>query len=143
MLSKIAQQIIEQQITSPLTSALGTALTGNTTITGSANTSLFSGLFSFLPHFASGGNVSGPSIVGENGPELFIPSGNGTIMPNGSKIGGGVTVMQTINLSPGLPETVNAAVMNAAPRIASAAHAAVMTSLQKGGAESRIVGKRS
>ena len=31
---------------------------------------------------AAGGLVNAPSIVGENGPELFIPNGSGTIIPN-------------------------------------------------------------
>jgi lambda family phage tail tape measure protein len=31
---------------------------------------------------AAGGDITGPAIVGENGPELFIPKGNGTIIPN-------------------------------------------------------------
>jgi lambda family phage tail tape measure protein len=36
-----------------------------------------------LPGKASGGFIDGPAIVGENGPELFIPSKSGTIIPNG------------------------------------------------------------
>ena len=36
-----------------------------------------------LPAKASGGFIDGPAIVGENGPELFIPSKTGTIIPNG------------------------------------------------------------
>ena len=31
---------------------------------------------------ATGGDIDGPAIVGENGPELFIPSQRGTIIPN-------------------------------------------------------------
>lgn len=31
---------------------------------------------------ADGGMISGPTIVGENGPELFIPQRSGTIVPN-------------------------------------------------------------
>lgn len=31
---------------------------------------------------AAGGDINGPTIVGENGPELFIPSQRGTIIPN-------------------------------------------------------------
>lgn len=34
--------------------------------------------------FASGGYIDSPSIVGENGAELFIPNTPGTIIPNGS-----------------------------------------------------------
>ena len=45
--------------------------------------------------FASGGTITGPSIVGENGPELFIPGRSGAIIPNNnlndSMGGGGVT----------------------------------------------------
>jgi lambda family phage tail tape measure protein len=31
---------------------------------------------------ATGGEIGGPTIVGENGPELFIPSGRGNVIPN-------------------------------------------------------------
>jgi phage-related minor tail protein len=44
-----------------------------------------------FPKFADGGSISGPSIVGERGPELFVPRGSGTIIPNnqlGSAMGG-------------------------------------------------------
>lgn len=33
---------------------------------------------------ASGGRVDGPTLVGENGPELFVPQTSGTVIPNGS-----------------------------------------------------------
>lgn len=59
--------------------------------------SMFSGLFG---GFAGGGYaMSGqPYLVGENGPELFIPGASGSVMPNESMGGlGGVTVHQTIN----------------------------------------------
>jgi hypothetical protein len=35
-----------------------------------------------LPGFATGGRPTGLSIVGERGPELFMPDGPGTIIPN-------------------------------------------------------------
>jgi len=35
-----------------------------------------------VPVKAAGGSIDRPSIVGENGPELFIPSRSGTIVPN-------------------------------------------------------------
>jgi len=46
--------------------------------------------------FAEGGSppVNKPSIVGEKGPELFIPRSAGTIIPNGAGMGGG-TVNKT------------------------------------------------
>ena len=37
-----------------------------------------------LPKFASGGYTDSPSIVGENGAELFVPHTAGTVIPSGS-----------------------------------------------------------
>ena len=50
------------------------------------------GLFKNLPGFADGGRppVGKPSVVGERGPELFVPSVAGTIIPN-DKLGGSST----------------------------------------------------
>jgi len=50
-----------------------------------------SGLLGLLP-FADGGRppVGRPSIVGERGPELFVPRSSGTIIPN-HQLGGGST----------------------------------------------------
>ena len=50
-----------------------------------------SGLLGLLP-FADGGRppVGKPSIVGERGPELFVPRSSGTIIPN-HQLGGGTT----------------------------------------------------
>ena len=48
--------------------------------------------FSSLTGFADGGRppVGKASIVGEKGPELFVPKRSGTIIPN-DKLGGGST----------------------------------------------------
>jgi phage-related minor tail protein len=54
-----------------------------------------------IPGLAAGGGVQGgsPYMVGEQGPELFIPSGAGSIIPNG-KIGGmGGNTYVTNNIS--------------------------------------------
>ena len=50
------------------------------------------GIFKNLTGFAAGGRppVGRPSIAGERGPELFVPSTAGTIIPN-DKIGGSST----------------------------------------------------
>jgi len=50
-----------------------------------------------LPERAAGGDISGPTLVGEKGPELFIPNRSGTIIPNHkmsdyANMGGGQTV---------------------------------------------------
>jgi hypothetical protein len=51
---------------------------------------------------AAGGPVSGmtPYLVGEQGPELFMPATNGTIIPNNRLGGGGAVVYQvTVNVN--------------------------------------------
>jgi len=56
---------------------------------------LFSGIGSFFG-FAAGGQppVGQPSLVGEKGPELFVPRTAGTIVPNGNFGGNNTTVYQ-------------------------------------------------
>lgn len=58
-----------------------------------------SSLFSGLPTFANGGRppVGKPSIVGERGPELFVPSTSGTIVPNGQFGGGAANVVVNVD----------------------------------------------
>jgi len=57
-----------------------------------------SGLFGLLG-FANGGKppVGKPSIVGEKGPELFVPRTSGTVVPN-NKLGGGGTTNISVNV---------------------------------------------
>lgn len=47
-----------------------------------------------MPQLAAGGPARAgmPHIVGENGPEVFVPRMSGTVIPNGGGMGGGVTV---------------------------------------------------
>jgi hypothetical protein len=51
-----------------------------------------------VPGLAKGGPVMGnrPYVVGEQGPELFVPGSSGTIIPNG-QMGGGTQVTYNIN----------------------------------------------
>ena len=57
------------------------------------------GLVNKMIGFAEGGRppVNQPSIVGEKGPELFIPDRSGTIVPNNQLGGKPVTVNFNIN----------------------------------------------
>lgn len=63
---------------------------------------LFGGtsLGKFFPGKAAGGPVTGgsPYIVGERGPELFVPSKSGTIIPNGKLGGGGASVVMNYEI---------------------------------------------
>ena len=49
------------------------------------------------PKAAYGGTITGPTIVGEKGPELFMPSGVGTIIPNSQMSQMGSTTNVTNN----------------------------------------------
>ena len=83
LLQSVARQLLQLGINTFLFSAFG----------GS------SGLFKNLPTFASGGRpkVGQPSIVGEKGAELFVPSRAGTIIPN-DQLGGSLTNNIVVNV---------------------------------------------
>ena len=73
--------------------ALNMSLWGST---GSGG--MLGGLFSGIFGKANGGPVSRktPYMVGERGPEIFVPHSSGKVIPN-NKIGGGTTVNVTVN----------------------------------------------
>jgi hypothetical protein len=108
-----------------LVNAAKSAMTG-----GSFLGSLFGGFM------AKGGPVSTEKayIVGEKGPELFVPSSNGSIVPN-DKLGGGgnVTVVQHLNISTGVQQTVRSEIRQMMPQIAESAKSAVLDSKRRGG----------
>lgn len=57
------------------------------------------GLIDIIRGKASGGPVAGgtPYVVGEKGPELFVPGRSGTIIPNGGHVTSGQTVVLNID----------------------------------------------
>lgn len=89
------------------------------------------------PFMAKGGPVSAnsPYIVGEKGPELFMPGSSGSIVPNNALGGnsGGVTINQTINISTGVQQTVRAEIQQLLPQISNAAKNAVVDAKRRGG----------
>ncbi len=92
MLQKMAAKYLASQLSKILMN-LFTSLTG-----GGIPTAGPSG----PNHYAAGGNLAPGQLamVGENGPELFQPSGGGQIIPNnqlGQGRSGGVTVNMTVN----------------------------------------------
>jgi hypothetical protein len=114
ILADLARIMIQQQITLPLAQSMGFNVSGAR---------------------AMGGPVTSgrPYLVGERGPELFVPNRNGGIVPNHQMSGGGVTVNQTINLSTGVSDTVRAEVLNMLPQIQNATTAAVLDTRRRGG----------
>ena len=74
---------------------------GNTSTKGGGGLGgLFGAIFGALG-FAEGGAVSSnvPIVVGEKGPEIFMPGTSGTIIPNGAGVGagGGTTIVYQID----------------------------------------------
>ena len=93
---------------------------------------------------AAGGGVAHPRtpvLVGERGPEVFVPSGTGRIMNNAdsrSALGGGaVVVNQSINFSTGIVPTVRAEVTKMLPQIAEVSKVAVLDAARRGGSYRR------
>lgn len=96
--------------------------------------------FGATPMKAIGGPVQrgNPYIVGERGPELFVPSRTGSIVPNDGMSGGGqVVVNQTINVSTGVQQTVRTEIKSLMPQIAESAKAAVADAKRRGGSYGR------
>lgn len=104
-----------------------------TAIAGSSFGQSIIGTLAELPGRAHGGPVSANNayMVGERGPELFIPNSSGNIVPNGAS--GGITVNQVINVTTGVSQTVRAEIMSLMPQIAGAAKAAVADAKLRGG----------
>ena len=74
-------------------SAAGASYAGATGLTGIGGSVAGSSFGGFQGAFANGGSVmSGkPALVGERGPELFVPGRSGSIVPNNA-LGGNITV---------------------------------------------------
>ena len=110
---KLYEQLVVQQM---VNAAMG--------IVGSIFPALAPALSGFK---AMGGPVTSgqPYMVGERGPEIIVPSRNGSVVPNNQLGGGGVTVNQTINITTGVQQTVRAEIKSLMPQIAESAKAAV------------------
>lgn len=88
---------------------------------------------------AGGGTVQRNTafMVGERGPEIFVPNTGGTIMNNmntKNALGGqAVNIYQNVNFSTGIVPTVRAEVMSMLPQIAEVTKGAVQESAMRGG----------
>lgn len=122
----LARILIRQQITAPILSAL---FPDAGTSSGTR---------------AAGGPVSAgrPYLVGEMGPELFVPSRSGQIVPNG-ELGGGtsVQVVQNFDFRGAGPDSVPL-LRAEAERIKRETVAEVFRQIERGGGAARAVGRR-
>lgn len=96
--------------------------------------------------FAYGGVVNGPTVfpmangmglMGEAGPEAIMPLKRGANGKLGVEGGGGVTVVQNINVSTGVQQTVRTEIKSLMPQIAEASKAAVADAKRRGGSYGR------
>ena len=100
-----------------------------------------------VPALAGGGRTAGggPILVGERGPELFVPSSAGSIKNNhdtGNILGGGqpVVVQQTINVETGVSQTVRAEMLSLLPSIKQDTIQAVAEAKRRGGSFAQAFG---
>lgn len=100
--------------------------------------------------FAKGGRIparasGGPVLVGERGPELFIPNSAGVIRNNHDTLnmmrgGNQPVVNQTINVTTGVAQTVRAEVMSMMPRIKQETIGAMIDGKKRGNAVAKAFG---
>lgn len=131
LLQDIARVIARRTITEPLGNAVSSALSGV------SFDSMFNSVGSWLGGLfrAEGGPVAAgqPYIVGERGPEWFVPDRGGTVLPNGMSPGGPV-VHQTINIDArGADAGVEARLRLLAGQIARQASAMTLDAIRRGG----------
>jgi len=123
----LARIILRQTVTEPL----GTAAGGFAASLGSSLFAGISGLFR-----AEGGPVTAgqPYIVGERGPEWFVPDRGGTVLPNGTAPAGGPVIHQTISIDArGADAGVEARLRLLAGQIARQASAMTLDAVRRGG----------
>lgn len=91
------QTMIDELMRSQLRQLIAKTMGGMGSVGGGGSGGLLGG--SIIPGFlANGGPATAnkPYIVGERGPELFVPNTSGTVIPNGTSLGGG-SVTYNIN----------------------------------------------
>mgnify|MGYP003634791807 CR=1 FL=1 len=132
VVSDLYRVLVVQQMVNAATSAMGGG-------TGGFLSSMLMGTR------AGGGSVQAgnPYMTGESGRELFVPAQNGRILsPAQTRMAGGgeaVTVVQNINISTGVQQTVRAEIKGMMPQIADNAKAAVLDAKRRGGSFGRAM----
>lgn len=101
-----------------------------------------------IPKSATGGNVQQtnvPRLVGERGPELFVPRTAGSIIPSSqtpSAMSGGspVVINQNLNFALGVTNTVRSEIANLLPSIQQSTISAVADAKLRGGKFAKAFG---
>jgi len=138
LLQDIARVIARKTITEPLGNAVSTGLTGlgaGSWLDGIG--SWIGGLFR-----AEGGPVAAgqPYVVGERGPEWFVPNRGGTVLPNGMAPGGGTTIHNSFTIDArGADAGVEARLRMLSGQIARQSSAMTLDAIRRGGAAYKTV----
>lgn len=146
VLEDLSKLIFKLMVTIPIANALQAALSGG--FGGLFGGGVSANAFQFptqIPALAGGGTAIGgrPHLVGERGPELFVPGRTGTVVPNHA-LGGGtpVIVNQNITINAGVAEQVRLEIMRARPQLRKDAVDAVQQGIARGQGIARSVGVR-
>lgn len=142
-LRKAFNQTLKQMVADAIAAEIIKPFIGDIFKTAGRNTGGKLGDFiSSIGGKATGGpvNRNQPYVVGERGPELFVPQAAGSVInaaSTRSMSGGGVVVNQTFNVSTGVQQTVRNEIRSLMPQIADGAKAAVADAKRRGGSYGR------
>ena len=138
VLQQVVDLLFQLAVIEPMLKRIKDAMNSSAISGGSVGQNIFAGLKG-LVGLAGGGSVSPnmPYMVGERGPELFVPKSAGNIMNNAqtSSSGGGqsVVIEQNLNFATGVSQTVRAEIMNMLPAIRENTLTAVRDARLRGG----------
>ena len=135
VIDSLIQMLIQKYIVDAAFGAITGALGGGSTPAPTGGGGSVTGALA-RGGVATGGN---PYLVGEKGPEIFVPSTTGRVLPNDQLGGGGIVVNQTINVTTGVQQTVRAEIANLLPQISNAAKSAVADARMRGGGFSKAM----
>jgi len=126
MARAIIKELFDVLVVKQLVAGIGTMLGGGVGSGGGF-------LGGLLGAKALGGPVAAgqPYMVGERGPEVFVPGRSGTVVPNGA--GGGTVVNQYFSFSANGDESVKRIIAQAAPKIAQMTEQQIIKSRRRGG----------
>lgn len=127
-LKRVAFNALDQIASHALQSGFSSIFSGSGGLGGLLGSSL--GPLFGLPGRATGGPVSPGRgyIVGENGPELFLPTSSGRIAANGGSVGNGRDVRVAIQLSSPRGTSAPTAMQRSSRQVASAVRRALTES---------------
>ncbi len=142
VIDELWKLFVVQQIVGLITGALRGGATATPGASSASQSVAMSspGNFKPLTLRARGGPVSNntPYMVGEQGPELFVPSGNGTIIPNNNMRGGGGGSSFNISVDArgsndpaAVRAQVQQGILEAAPAIIAAAESRTIAGLRR------------